>query len=634
MASEDCVTAASGRRRDTFTSHYSSASLDSSTGFWSDGGSSPGTTATSVFSSSPCSSSSICHGSNGTALLRSRQRADTGFSFTLESLAESPDSSLLPSAVLLNADSQPADPDSRGAAGENGAPDFSIAASIAGGSDERVNIINNSAPVQTEQRCDFPTREDSELQVEDSVDRVRGLAGPSDLTLDGLLPAAESEHGHGPAGQRNYEASTDARPGAQSKKSAPVIRLLRKTRERAASLSRLSSPSASSSNAEQERRNGRSSTPSSRTHESQSLASMPLNRPSLERREATTSPDQREGSSFPNVLLRSKKLRQLQGRFARSAPTTPALTPSPSTDRVNLWRSSRPGSTIFHPPSAAHLTGSGSTTPTTACSSRLQQPISAFTMPAAADAQTGSSHGRPSSSAFAHPASVATSPLSSCNVSYRVAAQGSITLTFVDASAEAFFDPQSEASEQFQEAESEADDGEDAFEEALPKDLFDSRLPREVRIRIFSMVVRNSIAEHDQAIREIGWNSKRASQERWVGRAGGLRELVKLTRVSREWRDLAFDGQLWQDVQISRDLGNDTFSTSGLIRLANHSGSFLRRLDLRGFANLRNRDLEALTDACTAYAGITSLEYLDLTGEPGYHRRIVYVQGAGERFKE
>ena len=148
-----------------------------------------------------------------------------------------------------------------------------------------------------------------------------------------------------------------------------------------------------------------------------------------------------------------------------------------------------------------------------------------------------------------------------------------------------------------------------------PLNRFDSLLPREVRIRIFSMLVQNSIYEHKKLVQTKEWTAKRSGDSKWVGEAGGMRELVKLSGVSREWRDLAFDGQLWHSTDICRVLGNDAIAPSGLVRLAECAGSFLRRLDLRGFASLEGQDLDSLTAACSAYAGTTSLNYVDLTGK-------------------
>jgi hypothetical protein len=155
----------------------------------------------------------------------------------------------------------------------------------------------------------------------------------------------------------------------------------------------------------------------------------------------------------------------------------------------------------------------------------------------------------------------------------------------------------------------------DVFQDALPQNLFDALLPREVRLRIFSLVVEASVGEAELSKRDRSWTASRAASERWIGEGSGLRELVKMSRVCREWRDLVFDGQLWQNVYLARTLGCDTFSSKGLVRLASHAGSFLRRLDLRGFSQLQDTDLEEITESCISRLGVTSLTYIDLSGK-------------------
>lgn len=283
-----------------------------------------------------------------------------------------------------------------------------------------------------------------------------------------------------------------------------------------------------------------------------SLSGFTLGRPKLERRDATIQvPGEAPAKlSFRYIKRKSKQLSRLQDRFAKSAPTTPIFTPSPSSDGLgSLLKSSRPSSIV--------VTGRP-----IECSSIYFSPT-------------------------AHPSSP-----SSCNTSCYLPAMESLTvLSDVPLATEEPTGP------------------------PQPPNKFDSLLPREVKLKIFEMVVQNASSEHAAAVQGDQWSFKKAKENRWVGKSAGLREVVKLSRVSQEWRELAFDGQLWQRIHLSKTFGNESLPATGLLRLARHSGAFLRTLDLRGFKSLQSSDLDSLTDSCSAYAGTSNLDYVDLTGE-------------------
>jgi F-box and leucine-rich repeat protein 2/20 len=65
-----------------------------------------------------------------------------------------------------------------------------------------------------------------------------------------------------------------------------------------------------------------------------------------------------------------------------------------------------------------------------------------------------------------------------------------------------------------------------------PPNLFDGLLPRELRLRIFSFLVEIHEEDHARRIREGRWTANKASKHKWVGRNQGVRELVRLSRVS------------------------------------------------------------------------------------------------------
>lgn len=64
------------------------------------------------------------------------------------------------------------------------------------------------------------------------------------------------------------------------------------------------------------------------------------------------------------------------------------------------------------------------------------------------------------------------------------------------------------------------------------RDLFDEVMPVEIRLYIFSRLVQLHIDEHQGLVDAGLWTTARASRLRWVGWEGGIRELIKLSRVS------------------------------------------------------------------------------------------------------
>ncbi|KDQ14521.1 hypothetical protein BOTBODRAFT_109910 [Botryobasidium botryosum FD-172 SS1] len=119
---------------------------------------------------------------------------------------------------------------------------------------------------------------------------------------------------------------------------------------------------------------------------------------------------------------------------------------------------------------------------------------------------------------------------------------------------------------------------------------FDNRLPRELKLGIFSTLVDSYEIEHARDIREGRWTTARAGKEKWVGRDAGLKELVKISRVSRAWQCLAFDGQLWSTVQSPRAFPSDL-----LARISLNAGPFVRVLDLSGCSRVNSAVLLQMT---------------------------------------
>ena len=70
------------------------------------------------------------------------------------------------------------------------------------------------------------------------------------------------------------------------------------------------------------------------------------------------------------------------------------------------------------------------------------------------------------------------------------------------------------------------------FPVVVPPNLFDGMLPRELRLRIFGFFVGIYEEDHDRRVREGRWTAIKASKHKWVGRDQGVRELMRLSRVS------------------------------------------------------------------------------------------------------
>ncbi|KAL1748927.1 hypothetical protein HDZ31DRAFT_28542 [Schizophyllum fasciatum] len=126
-----------------------------------------------------------------------------------------------------------------------------------------------------------------------------------------------------------------------------------------------------------------------------------------------------------------------------------------------------------------------------------------------------------------------------------------------------------------------------------PRNVFDDILPREVRLHVFASLVSIIVDEHERAIEEGRWSVSKATQSRnkWVGRDRAARELVKLSRVSKQWRSMILDGQLWETLDLHSFGRASLFSG---LRIAEHGGKFVQTLDLAGHAQLSSSEFRTL----------------------------------------
>ncbi|KIJ22176.1 hypothetical protein PAXINDRAFT_106065 [Paxillus involutus ATCC 200175] len=156
---------------------------------------------------------------------------------------------------------------------------------------------------------------------------------------------------------------------------------------------------------------------------------------------------------------------------------------------------------------------------------------------------------------------------------------------------------------------------EDAFM-PLPlhtRNLFDEMLPRELRLHVFSALVSLHEADHERLKSSGQWTILKASstKNRWVGRDRAVRELVKLSRVSKAWRTLVFDGQLWQHVDLR---AFPKMTSSFFVCLAEFLGPFTRNIDLSGHAPLAPTALvDMASSLCVRSAPTVGFIYTQLT---------------------
>ncbi|TFK41893.1 hypothetical protein BDQ12DRAFT_677339 [Crucibulum laeve] len=128
------------------------------------------------------------------------------------------------------------------------------------------------------------------------------------------------------------------------------------------------------------------------------------------------------------------------------------------------------------------------------------------------------------------------------------------------------------------------------------KNYFEDLLPKELHLHIFRSLVEIHERDHEKAVASGRWTMTKASSSRhqWVGKDKGIRELFKLSRVSKSWQNLVFDGQLWADLDLRSFPG---IPQSILDRLSRSGGSFVSSLNLAGHIHLLPANLIEMADS-------------------------------------
>lgn len=129
---------------------------------------------------------------------------------------------------------------------------------------------------------------------------------------------------------------------------------------------------------------------------------------------------------------------------------------------------------------------------------------------------------------------------------------------------------------------------------------FDLVLAKELRLSILRALVELHEEDLLRSIREGRLTMAKAtsSKGRWVGRDKGIRELFKLSRVSKGWQSLVFDGELWTHLDLRSFPG---LPPPIIVRLIKSAGTFIRSLNLAGHVQLLPDAMSNITnDLCPA----------------------------------
>ncbi|KAG5643136.1 hypothetical protein DXG03_001526 [Asterophora parasitica] len=146
------------------------------------------------------------------------------------------------------------------------------------------------------------------------------------------------------------------------------------------------------------------------------------------------------------------------------------------------------------------------------------------------------------------------------------------------------------------------------------KRYFDEVLPHELRLHVLQDLIDLHESDHLRAIKDGRWSAAKASssKNKWVGRDKGIRELVKLSRVSKSWRALVFDGPLWTNLDL-RSFPN--VPESVVRRLTTTGGQCTKALDISGHAQISAATLLHMADhfCVNSSRNTDSLCYTQLT---------------------
>ncbi|KAG7452193.1 RNI-like protein [Guyanagaster necrorhizus] len=138
-------------------------------------------------------------------------------------------------------------------------------------------------------------------------------------------------------------------------------------------------------------------------------------------------------------------------------------------------------------------------------------------------------------------------------------------------------------------------------------------LPRELRLRVLLAFLDVHEEEYEKDLMDGQWSVMKASssKNKWVGRNRGMRELVKLSRVSKSWQMLLSDGQLWRTLDL-RSFYN--VPKTLILRLTSVAGPFITSLNFAGHVFLLSTTLTDVADhLCVQLTSSNGVPFTQLT---------------------
>ncbi|KAJ3879413.1 hypothetical protein F5051DRAFT_402709 [Lentinula edodes] len=145
------------------------------------------------------------------------------------------------------------------------------------------------------------------------------------------------------------------------------------------------------------------------------------------------------------------------------------------------------------------------------------------------------------------------------------------------------------------------------------KNLFDEVLPKELKLEVLLSLV--AIHENDRrkVLGHADWSVTKSisSKNRWLGKDRAVRELVKLSRVSKVWRDLIYDGQLWSTLDFH---SFPSMPRTLISSIAKCGGRFISSIDFSGHVHISPSTLQEITDnMCIFGSASLSIPFTQLT---------------------
>ncbi|CAA7268101.1 unnamed protein product [Cyclocybe aegerita] len=142
---------------------------------------------------------------------------------------------------------------------------------------------------------------------------------------------------------------------------------------------------------------------------------------------------------------------------------------------------------------------------------------------------------------------------------------------------------------------------------------FNLILPKELRLHILRALVDLHEHEYQRSVRDGRLTMAKAisSKGRWVGRDKGVRELFKLSRVSKGWQRLVFDGELWAHLDLHSFPG---LPPAIIVRIVQSAGTFIRTLNFAGHVHLQPENMTNMANGlCMTVPQVSPLSYTQLT---------------------